>query len=111
MTATTGFQIINELLTIDKDPVAVLTYTFDWSQWLVNGDTIGNASYSLQVRANDPQPIVNVQSGIANGGLQTYIKLSGGQNERTYVVTCTVTTANGLIDRRNFRVRVKNRSA
>jgi len=111
MTASTGFQIINELLTIDKDPVAVLTYTFDWSQWLTTGDTIGNAVYELQVRSNDPQPIVNVQSGIAGGGTQTYIKLSGGQKERTYTVTCTVTTANGLVDRRNFRVRVKNRSA
>lgn len=108
---TTGFQIINELLTIDKDPVAVLTYTFDWSQWLVDGDTIGNAVYELQVRANDPKPIVNQASGIAGAGLKTYIKLSGGQKERTYTVTCTVTTANGLIDRRNFRVRVKDRSA
>jgi len=110
MTATTGFQIINELLTIDKDPVAVLPYTFDWSQWLVDGDTIVTAVYTLQVRANDPQPIVNVNSGVI-GGTQTYITLSGGQNERTYIVTCTVTTVNGLIDRRNFRVRVKNRSA
>jgi hypothetical protein len=108
---TTGFQIINELLTIDKDPAAKLTYTFDWSQWLTSGDTIGNAVYELQVRANDPIPIVNEDSGVINSGLQTYITLSGGQKERTYTVTCTVTTANGLIDRRNFRVRVKNRSA
>jgi hypothetical protein len=111
MTATTGFQIINNLLTIDKDPVAKLTYTLDWSQWLTSGDTIGSASYSLQVRANDPQPIVNELSGVTGSGTQTYIKLSGGQKERTYTVTVTVTTANGLIDRRNFRVRVKNRSA
>ena len=108
---TTGFQIINELLTIDKDPVAKLTYTFDWSQWLTTGDTITTTVYELQVRANDPRPIVNEDSGIVGGGLQTYITLSGGQKERTYTVTCTVTTADGLIDRRNFRVRVKNRSA
>jgi hypothetical protein len=108
---TTGFQVINELLTIDKDPAAVLTYTFDWSKWLTSGDTINNAVYELQVRANDPQPIVNVLSGITAAGLKTYIKLSGGQKERTYIVTVTVTTAGGLIDRRNFRVRVKNRSA
>ena len=108
---TTGFQIINELLTIDKDPVAVLTYTFDWSEWLLTGDSIGTVVYDLQVRANDPEPIVKESSGIAGGGTQTYVKISGGQKERTYTVTCTVTTSNGLIDRRNFRVRVKNRSA
>ena len=110
MTTTTGFQIINELLTIDKDPVAVLTYTFDWSQWLTTDDTIVNAAYALQVRSNDPVPIVNESSGVV-AGTQTYIKLSGGNKERTYTVSCTVTTSNGLIDRRNFRVRVKNRSA
>lgn len=107
---TTGFQITNGLLGIDKDPEAVLTYTFDWSQWLVNSDIISNVVYTLHVRANDPQPLVKLDDGIINNS-STYIKLSGGQVDRTYVVSCTVTTADGLIDRRNFRVMIKNRSA
>jgi len=107
---TTGFQIVNELLTIKKDPQAVLTYTFDWSQWLANNDELSTVTYTLQVRANDPQPIVQVDSGIINGN-QTWVKISGGQLERTYVVTALVTTAQGLIDRRNFRINVVNRSA
>jgi len=107
---TTGFQIVNDLLTITKDPQAILTYTLDWSQWLEQGDALSTVTYTLQVRANDPQPIVNVDAGII-GGYQTWIKLSGGQVERTYVVSALITTAQGLTERRNFRVNVANRSA
>jgi len=108
---STGFQIVNNLLTIEKDPSATLTYTFDWSQWLSTGDHIATCSYSLQVRANDPYPLVQASSGIGNSGQATYVTLSGGQKERTYVVTATVHTANGLIDSRDFRVNVITRSA
>ena len=107
---TTGFQIINQQLSTEKDPSAVLTYTFDWGEWLIDGDTITTNSYALQVRANDPAPLVKVTSGVTSGRY-TYVKLSGGQVDKTYVVTCTVTTAAGLTDRRNFRVKVVNRSA
>jgi len=107
---TTGFQIINQQLWTEKDPSAVLTYTFDWADWLIDGDTIVTASYALQVRANDPVPLVKVTSGVT-GARYTYVKLQAGQVDKTYVVTCTVTTAAGLTDRRNFRVRVVNRSA
>ena len=107
---TTGFQIINQGLWIDKDPGAKLTYTFDWNEWLNPGDYIVSANYTLQVRANDPQPLVNVLNGIYQD-TQTYITLSGGQVDKTYVVTAAVTTNAGLIDRRNFKVRVVNRSA
>lgn len=107
---TTGFEIINQVLFIDKDPEAVLTYTFDWSQWLESGDTIDTAEYTLQVRANDPEPLVKVDDGIISG-TKTYVKLSGGQVERTYTVTAKITTDTGLVDRRNFKVKVHNRSA
>lgn len=106
---TTGFQIINQTLYVDKDPQAELTYTFDWSEWLNSGDSLSAVEYALQVRANDPEPLVNEDSGLV--GAKTYIKLSGGQVERTYTVTARITTDAGLIDRRHFKVRVFNRSA
>jgi hypothetical protein len=107
---TTGFQIINQTLWIDKDPQAQLTYTFDWSEWLDPGDTIATSAYSLQVRANDPEPLVNVEDGVTND-TSTYITLNGGQVDKNYVVTCQISTIGGLIDRRSFRVKVINRSA
>jgi hypothetical protein len=107
---TTGFQIVNSSLEITKDPEAVLTYNFDWSEWLLSGDTIDTATYTLQVRANDPQPLINEASGKLNA-TTTYITLSSGQVDKLYTVTCKVVTTNNLTDRRSFRVKVLNRSA
>jgi hypothetical protein len=107
---TTGFQQINQQLWINKDPEAQLFYTFDWSEWLVSGDTIASAVYTVTARVNDPDPLAKVTSGISSG-TKTYIQLKDGQEGKSYVVAVKVTTANGLIDRRNFRVKVENRSA
>ena len=95
---------------ISKDPEAQLTYTLDWSEWLPTGDTIASVVWTIGARANDPAPLENESSGVQAGTL-TYIELSGGQVNKIYTVTAKVTTADGLIDRRAFRVRVENRSA
>jgi len=48
---------------------------------------------------------------MADSGTDTYVELSGGQADKTYIVTSKITTANGLVDRRHFRLNVVNRSA
>lgn len=106
----TGFEQTVQGLTIKKDTEARLFYTFDWSEWLPTGDTIASVLYSIQARVNDPDPLLNRSNGIQTG-TRTYIELSDGQEGKTYTVTCKITTANGLIDRRNFRVKVEARSA
>lgn len=106
-----GFVQTNTGLEIDKDVEAQLTYTFDWGTWLETGDSIANVQYSVAARRNDPTPITVVSSGITGDDKQTYIEISGGQADKTYIVTCKVTTNDGLIDRRNFRVKCVNRSA
>jgi hypothetical protein len=106
----TGFEIVNQQLQISKDPEAILTYRFDWNQWLEPGDSLQTAVYTVQARANDPKPVVNAGSGIEPGGI-TYITLSGGQVEKVYTITVKVTTNNGLQERRNFKLKVNNRSA
>lgn len=106
---TTGFYQTIQGLSIEKDPEANLTYTLDWANWLPAGDSVSTATWTISTRANDPDPLVNVSNGIQ--GTKTYIRLRDGQDGKTYTVTAQVTTADGLIDRRFFRVKVLARSA
>lgn len=106
----TGFEQTIQGLSILKDTEAKLFYTFDWSEWLPVGDSITTVEYSIQARVNDPDPLIKESFGIQSGN-KTYIELSNGQTGKTYTVTAKITTAEGLIDRRNFRVKVQNRSA
>lgn len=107
----TGFYQTNTGLEIDKDVQAQLIYTFDWSTWLDTGDTISTVSYTVAARRNDPTPIVIESSGITDSSSDTYVELSGGQADKTYIVTALVTTTDGITDRRNFRIHCVNRSA
>jgi hypothetical protein len=108
-TARSGFTQTIQGLTINKDTEAQLIYTFDWGQWLPQGDTISTAVYTVTARANDPDPLAIHMQGTQ--GAKTFVELKEGQEGKSYTVTCKVTTANGLIDRRNFRVKVLARSA
>lgn len=105
----TGFELSQVGIQIDKDPEAQLIYTFDWVDWLPAGDSIANVDYTVAARVNDPEPLVKLDEGIQT--TKTYVELSAGQLGKTYIVTAKVTTANGLIDRRSFRVNIKNRVA
>lgn len=107
----TGFFQTNIGLEIDKDVEAQLIYTFDWSSWLDSGDSLSTVVYEVAARRNDPTPIIIEDSGIADSNTDTYVQLSGGQADKTYIVTAKVTTSDGVIDRRNFRINVVNRSA
>jgi len=105
-----GFQATNTGLTIDKDPEAQLTYTLDWTDWLEDSDTISTATWTAAARRNDPTPITVESNGIESN-TKTYVELSGGQADKQYVITVEIATADGLTDRRNFRVNCVNRSA
>ena len=106
---STGFYQTIQGLTIQKDTEAQLIYTFEWADWIPTGDSLSAVAYTIAARANDPDPLIKVSE--SRVGTKTYIELSNGQEGKTYVVTCQVTTANGLVDRRNFRVKVLARSA
>lgn len=105
-----GFNLTNSGLEIDKDPTATLTYTFDWSSWLEGNDTISSTSYTVAARRNDPTPVQIVSQGVL-ANTSTYVELSGGQDNKTYIVSCSVTTQDGITDSRTFRLNVKTRSA
>lgn len=106
----TGFERDQQGVWIEKDPEAELIYTLDWSEWLPTGDTVSAVSWTIQARANDPAPLVKGTAGVQSG-TKTYVELTGGQVTKVYTVTAEITTTDGLIDRRSFRVKVLNRSA
>lgn len=110
-TIITGYQQDNLGAWIAKDPSAQLVYSMDWSAWLPTSDAISTVTHTLQVRANDPEPLVKVAEGRAQANTQTYVELSGGQVGKVYTVTATIETENGLKDSRSFRIKVENRSA
>jgi hypothetical protein len=110
MTTITGYKQDNTGSWISKDPTAQLVYTIDWSQWLPLGDAILTVAYNLQVRANDPTPLIKVSSGL-QGTDHTYVEISGGGVNKNYTISCTITTQNNLTDTRYFRIKVENRSA
>lgn len=107
----TGYQKDNTGAWISKDPTAQLVYAMDWSKWLIDSDKLVSVTHNLQVRANDPVPLVLETQGLAQVNTQTYCEISGGQVGKLYTVTATITTENGLIDSRSFRIKVENRSA
>ena len=111
MITQTGYLKDTQGSWIHKDPTAQLIYSMNWSEWLGAGETLSTATYALQVRANDPAPLVKVSQGLNAGTDLTYVELSGGQVGKVYTVTATITTTNGQTDRRSFRVKVENRSA
>lgn len=106
-----GFEPTNTALWISKDVEAQLIYTFDWSQWLDDGDSLAQVEYTVAARRNDPTPITIEAEGLAVNNTKSYVELAGGQVDKVYIVTAKVTTANGLVDRRNFRIQVEARSA
>jgi len=107
----TGFYQTNYGLEIDKDVEAQMIYTFDWSTWLDDGDTIASQEYTVASRRNDPTPITIESSGITDSNTDTYVELAGGALNKSYTVTCKITTNDGIIDRRSFKVKCVARSA
>jgi hypothetical protein len=108
-TARSGFEQTLQGLTIQKDTEAQLVYTFEWSDWLPTGDSLASSTYTITARANDPDPLAIHTQG--RSGTKTFVELKEGQEGKIYTVTCAIVTANGLKDRRNFRVKVQARSA
>ena len=105
--ATTGYQRDVQGHWIEKDSTATLTYSMDWSDWLLADDTIISVLYTV-TPSPDANDIDIVNSGVT-GGFMTYVTLSKGVNNVTYTVAAKVTTADGKIDSRRFRIKVKDR--
>lgn len=111
MSTITGYRQDQQGSWIAKDPEAQLVYTMDWSQWLATGQTITAVNYTENSRVNDTAPLVIESEGITAASTKTYAEISGGAVGKIYTVTAEITTDDGAVDRRSFRIKVENRSA
>jgi hypothetical protein len=111
MSTITGYKQDTYGSWIQKDTEAQLVYTMDWSEWLATGETIASVTYSIAARANDANPPVIESQGRTNANTATYVEISAGTVGKIYTVTASIQTDSGATDRRNFRIRVENRTA
>lgn len=84
-----------------KDPSAYLDYAFDWSDWLVAGETITSFTVSAETG------LTVASDGEVSGVVTAW--LSGGTANRDYPVTCQITTSQGRIDERTITINVRDR--
>ena len=87
--------------TLLHDPHAKLGYTVDWSDWLLNSDTISTSSWT-------------VPTGLTKGtesktNTTASVIVIGGTAKTNYVVTNHIITASGLEDDRSFILKVVDR--
>lgn len=84
-----------------KDPDAVLDYTFDWTQWLADTETITDFTVTA------PSGITLDSSSETDGMVTAW--LSEGTAGVTYTVGCLIETTAGRTDERSIRVLVTER--
>ena len=90
--------------TITKDPNAVLDYGREWDDWLVPGDAVQSAAWTV----TGPDSSLTLANDEINGTTCT-VWCAGGTEGRAYVITCRVTTTAGRIDDRSTRIRIEQR--
>lgn len=88
--------------TIDKDPDAVLDYSFDWNPWL---QPLGDTIVSHQFLAEGGLVI----DSSANDSTTATAWVSGGTTGKTERLTCRITTADGRTDDRSVFLKVLER--
>lgn len=88
--------------TIDKDPDAILDYSWDWTAWLADvSDTIATKSFIVDVS-------LTVVSSTVVGGIITAF-ISGGVAGTKVIATCRMVTVGGRSDDRTIYLKIKDR--
>jgi hypothetical protein len=109
----TGFRQVGGQWEIEKDPDAILDYTFDWSAWL-DDDSISAASPAIadsdtMTLADETDHASIPSAGYSIVGDTVIVWLKGGAARDRAAVTCTITTDGGRTDDRTVYVRVRER--
>ena len=82
---------------IDKDPNAILTYAWDWTDWLAQEGATSIQSAVITADAG----VTKVGSAVIAGGVVSQT-ISGGTVGTSYKLVCRVTTTSNLVDDRTI---------
>lgn len=85
----------------NKQPVEVMDYDIDYSEWLTAGDNVESATVDVTPTG------LTVESTFINDP-RIKIWVSGGATGTTYKLTVTATTADGRVKQDEFKVKVKD---
>lgn len=107
MAQLTGFKSDNQGTYIIKDNKATLDYTLDWTNWMPTGDTISSATVTASNTLGDSSSIAVDSTTTTDYKVTAYI--SGGETGQIYNIEYVINTTNGLVDSRNFRIKVVER--
>jgi hypothetical protein len=85
--------------TATKQPNEIITYRFDYVEWLADmGDT------GLSVDVTVPAGVTKVSQSLSNGMVN--VKISGGTDGETYKITSLLTTTGGHAKEAEFNLKV-----
>lgn len=93
--------------TLYKDPAAVLTYLFDWSDWL--GATAQIATSTFTISGPD-SALTKDNPSLVSGNLKSQVRLTGGTVGLTYVLTNQIVTNETptQTDERSVNIKIQN---
>lgn len=84
-----------------KQPVEVVDYDLDYTDWLTAGDNVASAVVTVDIVG------LTIDSVLINDP-RVKIWISGGTDKITYKLTVTTTTDEGRVKQNEFKVKVKD---
>ena len=91
-----------------KQPAERLDYDFDYSKWLVSGDALISAVFTVDILNGgiSENPLV-IDSEVC---MPTFTKawITGGLAGENYKVSCTATTSRGRTKQDEIKIRIKD---
>ena len=109
MANLTGFKKDNKGIYIEKDSTSNITYGLDFTDYIQTGDAVASVVVTIESITGDATPLAfptNHATDTAVAANLVNIRLNAGTDGNVYNIGCKITTNNGDVDSRHFRIVV-----
>lgn len=93
------------LSTIIKTDEDVLDYDTTFDLWLADGDTLADATASIEDSTEETTTIAVAETSFTDTTIK--VRLEGGVDGESATLKILATTANGLVKEVSYRLRIK----